>query len=53
MPNIITHTLFAQEIFDKVDENTHDLLNLIKDRNYNLGTNDHKEMINFDLIYEK
>ena len=25
MPNIITHTLFAQEIFDKVDENTHDL----------------------------
>lgn len=30
-----------------------DLLNLIKDRNYNLGTNDHKEMINFDLIYEK
>lgn len=30
-----------------------DLLNLIQDRNYNLGTNDHKEMINFDLIYEK
>lgn len=25
MPNIITHTLFAQEIFDKVDEATHDL----------------------------
>ena len=25
MPNIITHTLFAQEIFDKVDESTHDL----------------------------
>ena len=25
MPNIITHTLFAQEIFDKVDENTHAL----------------------------
>ena len=25
MPSIITHTLFAQEIFDKVDENTHDL----------------------------
>ena len=25
MPNIITHTLFAQEIFDKVDENKHDL----------------------------
>ena len=25
MPNIITHTLFAQEIFDKVNENTHDL----------------------------
>ena len=30
-----------------------DLLNLIQDRNYNLGTNDHKEMLNFDLIYEK
>ena len=30
-----------------------DLLNLIQDRNYNLGTNDHKEMINFNLIYEK
>lgn len=30
-----------------------DLLNQIQDRNYNLGTNDHKEMINFDLIYEK
>ncbi len=30
-----------------------DLLNLIKDRNYNLGTNDHKEMTNFDLIWEK
>lgn len=30
-----------------------DLLNLIQDRNYNLGTNDHKKMINFDLIYEK
>ncbi len=30
-----------------------DLLNLIQDRNYNLGTNDHKEMIHFDLIYEK
>ncbi len=29
------------------------LLNLIQDRNYNLGTNDRKEMINFDLIYEK
>lgn len=25
MPNIITHTLFAQEIFDKVDEAAHDL----------------------------
>ena len=25
MPNIITHTLFVQEIFDKVDEATHDL----------------------------
>ena len=29
------------------------LLNLIQDRDYNLGTNDRKEMINFDLIYEK
>ena len=25
MPNIITHTLFAQDIFNKVDQNTHDL----------------------------
>ena len=26
MPNIITHTLFAQDIFNKVDKQTHDLL---------------------------
>lgn len=30
-----------------------DLLLLIKDRNYNLGKSDHKEMVNFDLIWEK
>ena len=30
-----------------------DLLLLIKDRNYNLGVSDQKQMTNFDLIYEK
>ena len=29
-----------------------DLLLLLKDRNYNLGVSDQKQMTNFDLIYE-